>query len=134
MMKNKERYLFTCVIRSPKRRIVSVIGGDHNEIFWLHRSRETAEPLIEFQQDIRVASHVAAMSVEHVEIDKICEDQTVWRLRPKLSDFLHAFTIRLGRMRFGDSLAGKNVADFSNSNDRSSSFIDGVQNCARRFH
>ena len=55
--------------------IAAVIGGDQQQIGGAQRGEKRAEQRVEFLERTREAFHILAVSVEHVEIDQVGENQ-----------------------------------------------------------
>ena len=53
-----------------------MIGGDHHHVVVTHRGFDLGQARIEVFERFRVAFGVAAVTVEHVEIDEVREDQS----------------------------------------------------------
>ena len=78
--------------------IVAVIGGDDDEIVRRRIcARKRGEPGVELDERLRVASDIAAVAEEHVEIDEVGEEQAVVAVGPAFVDRGHAFGVGSGR-------------------------------------
>ena len=69
-----QRRVFPGVICAGVRRIVSVIGGNDQEIVRTHRGFDLGPARIEMFQRARIAFSVAAMTVKHVEVNQVREN------------------------------------------------------------
>ena len=89
--KHQQRRVLARVVRTGKRRIVSVIRCDHHEIIVTHRGFNLRQTRVEVLERFRVTFRVAAMPVKHVEVNKVREDQsprTLVQRRNRLHDRL----------------------------------------------
>ena len=133
-MQDHERHFLAGVIGAAPGRVVAVIGGDDDEVVLVDPREEAGEPRVELDQRLRVAGDVAAVAVEHVEIDEVREDQPVVGRVPQLVDRGHAFGVRGRGRRARDAAAGEDVADLAHAFDREPGFLDRVEHGARRHH
>src|ERR1041384_205298 len=99
-MDDEKRDLLPGVIGPAERRIVSVIGGDDHQVRRRDLIHEFAEPFVELYERSRVTIDLAAMAVDHVEIDEVREDESVFEPLPVFLNALHAFGVSVGWKRF----------------------------------
>ena len=57
-----------------------MIGGDHHHVVVTHRRLDLRQSCVEMLERFRVAFRVAAVAIQHVEIDEVREDQTARRI------------------------------------------------------
>src|SRR5260370_40233936 len=74
----EHRDVLARMVGAAPGRIATVIGGDDREIARAQRLAERRQPGIEALERPSIASRVAAMAVERVEIVEIGEDQRAW--------------------------------------------------------
>src|SRR5260370_8137789 len=74
----EHRNVLARMVGAVPGRIAAVIGGDDREIARAQRLAERRQPGIEALERPSIASRVAAMAVERVEIVEIGEDQRAW--------------------------------------------------------
>ena len=82
VMFHEQRHLLARMVRAAKSRVIAMIGGDDDQVLGLAAGKETREPLVELPQRIRVAVDVAAVTVQHVEIDQVHEEKPIMRALP----------------------------------------------------
>src|SRR3954451_24532205 len=76
-VEHHQRHFLSGVIGAAPRRIVAVVSSDDDEILLVAAREETGEPFIEGDECRGITGEVAAMTVEHVELDEIREDESV---------------------------------------------------------
>jgi hypothetical protein len=133
-VQNHQRHFLPSVVRPAPRRVVSVIGGENDEVFVVAARKEFREPAVELHQRAQVTRRVAAMSEKRVKIDEVGEDKAVFFIRPQPVDGRHTFRIRPGGRGVRDAAAGEDVADFSHAFHAKPGLGDGVEDGARRGH
>ena len=74
------------------------------------------------------------MSVQHVEVDQVRENQSILEPPPIFRDLSHALGVVISRERFSNALPCENVADLANADHRAAAFADRIQDRPRRLH
>ncbi len=112
--KGHDRHPLAGMVAAAPGRIAAVIGGQKRDIAGPHAAMHVGQPPVEGFQRCRIAGHVAAMAVIHVEIDEIGEHQVArCRLFDCLQRFFHDGMVAGGLDDTGDALMGENVADLA---------------------
>ena len=76
-MKNKERDLLASVVGAAKSGVVAVVSGENDEIFGGDGRDEVAQPPIEFLQSFAVSQYIASVTIKHIEVHKVHENETI---------------------------------------------------------
>ena len=76
-MKNKQRNLFSRVVRAAKGWIVAVVGCDNDEVFGPNRREEIPQPAVELFQSFAVSRYISSMAIKHIEVHKVHENEAV---------------------------------------------------------
>ena len=63
------------MVCAAEGRVVAVVGGDDEKIAVAHRVFDFGQARVEVFEGARVAFRVAAVAVEHVEVNEVREDE-----------------------------------------------------------
>jgi hypothetical protein len=85
------------VIGAGKRGIVSVIGSNDHQIIIAHCRFNMRHARVEMFESARVAFRVAAVAVEHVEVDQVGKDQTARVLLERMNRLINRLLVVLCR-------------------------------------
>ncbi len=72
----EQRNVFARVVGAPIGRVVAVIGGEQDQIARAQAPLELGHEAVELLERAREPLHVAAVAVEHVEVDQVAEDES----------------------------------------------------------
>jgi len=89
--------------------------------------KKPASKRVEFFQSLGKAFYVFAVPVEHVEIDEVAEDESVFALANGGSQFLNAIGVALGGDIVRDTAAIVDVVDFANAKHRDAALLENIQ-------
>ena len=111
-----DRHMLARVIAAGPGRIAAVVGREDDEIAWLQLGLQFGQAPVERFERRGIARHVAAMAVEHVEIDEVREqDAAVGRAVELLQRFFEQRFVSVGAEALRDALLGEDVADLADA-------------------
>ncbi len=96
--------------------VAAVVGGDHQDVAGAKALQNFGEGPVEFGQRLRVAVHVVAVAVQHVEIDEVHKAQPVEPAPGQLDGPPDSLRVVPGPDGLRDALAGEDVVDFPDRN------------------
>jgi len=124
----QDRHAFTGMVGAPPCGIAAVIGGQQNEIACFELLGDRRQPVIEGLQRCRIARDIAAMTVKHVEIDEVGEDQiAVPGLVHRPQRRLEKSVIAACLVAPGHALMSKDIVDLADSDDLPPGFLRNVE-------
>lgn len=129
-------HALACVIRATPRRIAAVIGGQDDEIARLQFLVHFRQPRVERLECCGISRHVAAVTIDHVEIDEIGENQiAILGFVHGLQRRIHQRHVAVGLDDPGNALMGEDIADLADGMHRALCLDETIeQRRLRRQH
>ena len=78
----QQRHVLARMVGARRRRIVAVIGGDHEQIVVAQLRQQARQPRVEPLEVRGIAGDVVAMAVDRIEVDQVGEDQAACPASP----------------------------------------------------
>src|SRR3990172_5233809 len=117
------------MIRARRRRIVSVIGSDHEKVVLTESVQDTAKLCIEVLECVSKTLWIIPMTVEHVKVHKVCHQHPGAKIAPLLQNLLYAFGIRLSMDLRHETAASKQIIDLSNAHGGDVALHQEIEQC-----
>ena len=114
---DEERGVLARVVCAAVGRVVAVVGGDDEEVCVAHRRLDFGEARVEVFEGARVAFRVAAVAVEHVEVNEVREDEAARVCAERRDGLVNRLVVVLAGEFLSDSGGVVDGGDFSDGDN-----------------
>ena len=107
--------------------VAAVVSRDHQDIAGAHFGHEPGQPVVELGSSGSVTGNIAAVAVQHVEVDQVDKGKTLKIAVGQVQRDLQALGVAAGADGLANALAGKNVVDLAHADGGFASGLDGIE-------
>ena len=95
--------------------VAAMICRDHQDVLGAHLGHELGQPIVELGGSGSITGYIAAVTVQHVEVDEVDEGQALKVAVGQIQRDLQALSVAAGADGLADALPGKNVVDLAHT-------------------
>src|SRR5882762_7644911 len=107
-------------------RIAAVIGCYQQEIRGVELRQEGRQPAVKFFQGLGKAFDIFAVSVQHIEVDEVAEDQATFSLLKRGDQLIHAINVAAGGDVIAHAATVVDVVNLADAENRHTPLFENI--------